>query len=133
MAKRGVGSRQNLTEAAVYILHLPLSSPTAVLGELIVHFDILRARRGIMLLWTARVLPEPGSLPDPEVEAMARSRDLTLFQLANEGEMEMVELLDMIETVTDSMGRLVVVKTLRARNNVVAALVVKYQAGLPGL
>ncbi|KAH8701043.1 O-methyltransferase family protein [Talaromyces proteolyticus] len=127
---RALGTRQTATDAAVYILHLPLSSPSAVLAELAAHLDVLRARSSIMLILTARLLPEPGSLADPEVEAMARSRGLVLLQLANEVEMEMAELLEMIDTVRDSMGKLVVTKRLCSRNNLVSALVVKYQPGL---
>jgi len=80
-----------------------------------------------MIILTTRLLPEPGNIPDPEIEAMARSRDLTLLQLVNEGEMEMVDLLEMIDTVRDSVGKLVVTNKLRSRKNLVVALFVKYQ------
>jgi hypothetical protein len=82
-----------------------------------------------MLLLTARVLPELGSLYDPDAEAKARSRDLALLQLTNEGEMEMEDLLETIGTVGDKMGKLAVTKKLCARNGLVVALVVKYQSG----
>jgi hypothetical protein len=81
---RVMGTRQTNPDAAVYILHLP-SSSRAILAELQVHLSVLRATSSIMLILTARLLPEAGSMPDPEIEAMARSRDLTLLQLANEG------------------------------------------------
>jgi hypothetical protein len=80
-----------------------------------------------MLILTPRLLPELGSLPNPEVEAVARARDLTLLQLANEREMELTELLDLIDRVQDGVGRLLVTKKLRRKNNLVAALVVKHQ------
>ncbi|KAB8228297.1 trypacidin cluster transcriptional coactivator tpcD [Aspergillus alliaceus] len=126
-----LGNRQTASDAAVYILHLPPSSPGAVHTELAVHRDVLCARHGIMLLLTARLLPKPGSLPHPEVEAMARSRDLALLQLTNEGEMEMVALLGIIDLVRDSVGRLVVTKRLCASNGLVVSLVVKYKPGWP--
>lgn len=122
-------------DAAVYILHLPsasaslLSAPVlagAILAELRVHLGVLHASRGVMLILTARLLPQPGSSADPEIEAMARSRDLTLRQLTNEGEMEMQELLEMIDSVRDSVGKLAVTSRLY-RENIVVALVVKYQ------
>ena len=122
-------------DAAVYILHLPSASASlssapvlagAILGELQVHLGVLHASRGVMLILTARLLPQPGSSADPEIEAMARSRDLTLRQLTNEGEMEMQELLEMIDTVRDSVGKLAVTSRLY-RENIVVALVVKYQ------
>ena len=127
---RAAGTRQPVADAAVYILHLPLaSSRSAVLALLQEHMSVLRANSGVMLLLTARLLPEPGSLSDhPGVEAVARARDLSMLQLANEGEMEMVELLDMIETVRDSLGKLVITDRLRSRDGLVVALVVKHQA-----
>ncbi|KAI9667455.1 MAG: hypothetical protein M1821_000271 [Bathelium mastoideum] len=133
---RAPGTRQNAVAAAVYILHLPSPSlpsphisspPSAILAELQAHLTILRAGPGTLLILTAHLLPEPGSISDPGFEAVARSRDLILRQLANEGEVEMIELLDMIGTVRDSLGGLVVTNKLRSHNNLVVALVVKYQ------
>ena len=136
VANRARGSRQTVTDAAVYILHLPsalalsLTPPvlaSAILCELQVHLGVLHTSRGVMLILTARLLPKPGSIADPEIEAMARSRDLTLRQLTNEGEIEMEELLEMIDTVRDSVGKLAVTSKLRSRDSLVIALVVKYQ------
>ncbi|KAM0795940.1 hypothetical protein BDR22DRAFT_812871 [Usnea florida] len=136
VTNRARGSRQTVTDAAVYILHLPLISAVSssapvlaneILCELQVHLGVLHASRGVMLILTARVLPRRGSIADPGIEAMARSRDLSLRQLTNEGEIEMEELLEMINTVRDSVGELTVINTLRSRDNLVAALVVKYQ------
>ncbi|KAG4034861.1 hypothetical protein MFRU_002g02110 [Monilinia fructicola] len=123
----GVGYPQTATDAAVYILHLP-EEPSATLAELKEHLNILRAGNAVMLILTASLLPEPGSIPDPETEATVRSRDLALLhlQLTTTGEMEMVELLRMIETVSDNSGKLVVINKLRSRNNIVVALAVKY-------
>ncbi|GFF40018.1 hypothetical protein IFM58399_05780 [Aspergillus lentulus] len=130
---RILGTRQTAAGAAVYILHLPFasSSPSAVMTELAVHLDVLRSRSGILLILTPRLLPQPGSLPDAEVEATARSRDLALWQMADEGEMEMLELLETIDTVRDSLGKLVVTSKLRSRNNLVVAVTVEYQRDLP--
>ena len=127
------GTRQTAAGAAVYILHLPFasSSPSAVMTELAVHLDVLRSRSGILLILTPRLLPQPGSLPDGEVEATARSRDLALWQMADEGETEMLELLETIDTVRDSLGKLVVTSKLRSRNNLVVAVTVEYQRDLP--
>lgn len=120
---RILGARQPITDAAVYILHFS----NAILAELRIHCSILCASSGIMLILTGSLLPEPGSMADPEIEATVRSRDLSLFQLTNKGEMEMAELLEMLDTVGDSVGRLVVTNKLYSRNNLVVALVVKYQ------
>ncbi|RAL68057.1 hypothetical protein DID88_008780 [Monilinia fructigena] len=123
----GVGCPQTATDAVVYILHPP-EEPSATLAEMKEHLNILRAGNAVMLILTASLLPEPGSIPDPETEATVRSRDLAWLhlQLTTTGEMEMVELLRMIETVSDNSGKLVVINKLRSRNNVVVALAVKY-------
>jgi hypothetical protein len=129
------GSVQTAADAAVYIMHLPYTEAatpsraiaSAILAELHAHLPVLRSSGGVMLILTPRLLPEPGSLPNPEVEAMARARDLTLLQLANAREMELTELLQLIERVQDGVGRLSVTKKLRRRNNLVAALLVNYQ------
>lgn len=133
---RSAGMPQHVKDAAVYILHLPTAGPRPSPGssaamltksELQSYLDLLRAGGGVMLVLTTRLLPELGSPCGPEVEAVARARDLCMRQLAGEGEMEMTEIIGMIETVRDSGGRLVVTSQLRAHNNLVVALVVKHQ------
>jgi hypothetical protein len=125
---RTPGARQLITDAAVYVLHLSDPHPEAdILCELQAHLGPLRIGNGVMIILTSRLLPEPGSLADPEVEAVARSRDLTMRQLLNYGEMEMTDLLGKISMVRDSMGQLVVAKELRSPSNIVVALVVRYQ------
>lgn len=135
---RSAGMPQHVKDAAVYILHLPSASPrpppaggsaaALIRSELQGYLDLLRNSGGVVLVLTARLLPEPGSLCGPEVEAVARARDLCMLQLAGEGEMEMAEVLGMIGTVRDSAGGLVVTSHLRSHNNLIVALVVKHQA-----
>ncbi|KAF2111970.1 hypothetical protein BDV96DRAFT_649336 [Lophiotrema nucula] len=127
---RAPGSPQPIANAAVYILHLP-SEDGAVVGELKVHLEPLRIGNGLLLVLTSRLLPAHGSCVDPDVEADVRSRDLTLSQLLDEGEMDMADLLDQISSVQDGDGRLVVAKQLRSRNGLVVALVVTYQRHSP--
>lgn len=103
------------------------SVPARIIAELRAHIGVLRASSCATLVLTARLLPEPGTV-DPDVEAIARLRDLSLFQLANEREMEMLELMDILNSVRDSMGRLVLVNKLRSRNNAMVAFKVQYQA-----
>jgi hypothetical protein len=141
---RSAGMPQHVKDAAVYILHLPTpaggprpgpgpgggggsSAATLIRGELQGYLALLRATGGIMLVLTGRLLPQPGSPCGPEVEAVARARDLVMRQLAGEGEMEMDEVVGMIEAVGDGGGRLAVTGQLRADNNLVVALVVKHQ------
>lgn len=132
---REPGTPQTISNAAVYILHVPpLSSnipsssmPAQIIGELRAHLHVLSANSSATLFLAARLLPELGNV-DPNVEAPARVRDLSLFQLANEREMEVSELVEIVNSVNDSGGRLIVASKLRSRNNVTVALSVKYQA-----
>ena len=132
--QRAPGTLQSFYGAAIYILRLPSPSPAApshslpprIIAELRAHIGVLRASNGATLVLTARLLPEPGTV-DPDVEATARLRDLTLLQLANEREVEMSQLIDMLNSVRDSMGRLVLVNKLRSRSNATVAFEVRYQ------
>lgn len=62
-----------------------------------------------------------------DTEASARLRDLSLLQLANERELDLSELMNMLNSVSDSMGRLVVVNKIKSRESVVVVLEVRYQ------
>jgi len=84
-----------------------------------------------MLVLVLRALPEPGTV-DPDVESMARLRDLSLMQLANERELELGELADMVNSAVDGVGRLFVVNKLRSRGCATVALGVKYQTFTDG-
>ncbi len=76
---RAAGTRKSIADAAVYILHPP-SSRSLVLEMLQEHMEMLRTNIGVILLFTDRLLPELGSLPDiPEVEAVARACDLSML------------------------------------------------------
>lgn len=119
------GMPQPVTGAAVYILHLPPAVELAR-AELFRCLAPLRASGGIVLALTARLLPEPGSLPDSQIETLARARDLTMLQLADVGEMEMTELRQIVEMVTDEAGQLVVANELRSHNGLILALALKY-------
>ena len=134
--ERVPGRQQTVKDAAVYILHLPMPSPgmssdsipASILAELRAHFGVLRANRNsVTLILAPRLLPEPGSV-DPDIEAIARTRDLSHLQLANEREMEIGELVEMVKGVHDSTGWLVVANSFRSRNSATMALSIKYQA-----
>jgi predicted nucleic acid-binding protein len=116
---------QPVTGAAVYILHLP-STREMARAELFRHLGPLRASGGIVLVLTTRLLPEPGSLPDPRVEAVARARDLSMLQLANDSEMEMTELIQIVESVADEVGKLVLANELRSYDGLILALALKH-------
>lgn len=133
--KRAYGARQTVKDAAVYILHLPAravrmpSHPLSsrILAELQSHLDVLSANsESTMLVLAPRVLPEPGFI-DSNVEATARAHDLARSQLANEREMDMGELMDIVNSVHDSKGWLVVVNKFRSRNSATVLLSIRYQ------
>ena len=124
---------QVVKDAAVYILRLttpfpPL--PAQILAELSAHVGILRANASATLILAPPLLPEPGTV-GPTVEAMARLRDLSRLQLTNESGLELGELIEMVNGVHDSRGRLVVANKLRSRSGATVALGVKYEACTP--
>ncbi|KFZ03028.1 hypothetical protein V502_11292 [Pseudogymnoascus sp. VKM F-4520 (FW-2644)] len=135
------GTPQTVRDAAVYILYKPPSSsrlfssqPGAAPGcfrtwittELKAHIGVLSAGDGTLIISTGPVLPEPGTV-NAEIEAVARLRDLSSFQLFNEHEIEMLELVELVNSVGDGSGKLVVVNQLRSRKKVIVALCVKYR------
>ncbi|KAK1751364.1 hypothetical protein QBC47DRAFT_417289 [Echria macrotheca] len=138
--RRVAGQAQSMRNASVYVLHLgsPSASPTESLASIIrrltaelrAHLAVLRDNRAATLVVAMRLLPEAGSV-DIGVEAAARMRDLVLLQLVNERDFEVGELVDLIQGVGDRNGRLMVVNRVRARDNTIIALGVKFQAGLP--
>lgn len=133
--KRTQATPQNVEGAAVYVLRLPSPSPTApprslppqITAELKAHLGVLRASSTSRLILTARLLPETG-IVDADVAAMARLRDLSLLQLANDHELEMLEFMNMLNGVGDGVGRLILVNKLCAWNNATVGFEVRYQA-----
>ncbi|KAI1325708.1 hypothetical protein F5Y16DRAFT_377296 [Xylariaceae sp. FL0255] len=121
------GSYQMALGAAMYIVHLHNATRPTIHAELSAHVDVLRSNNAVMLILTPRLLPQPNSGANSKIEALARARDLTLLQLSDEGEMELSDLLEIISSVQDRKGKLVVVRELHSQYNTVDALVVKYQ------
>lgn len=136
------GMPQPVTDADVYILHLREALPSAppsstssrprdhptIRSQLHEYLAILRDSSRIVLVLASHFLPEPNSLDNPELEAVARSRDLTLLQLGKESEMEITDLQNMVEGIGDRAGKLVIASWLRSHSGLVLALAVKYQA-----
>ena len=126
------GAPQDVHDASVYILHLPapsLSNPSTSLvsqitAELRAHFNILRVNSGAKLVLLTRLLPEPGTV-DADVEAFARAHDLCLHQMANNWALDTPRLLEILDSVRDSVGRLVVVSKHFSRRHLTAALAVQ--------
>lgn len=133
--RRMPAALQTVKDAAVYILRLTtpsLSLRAQILAELNAHLGVLRANALATLILAPPLLPEAGTV-EPDVEAMARSRDLSRLQLTNECELEVGELNEMVNSVCDSRGRLIVVSKLRSRLGATVAVGVKYEPTLVGL
>ncbi|RMD39344.1 hypothetical protein DV735_g5783, partial [Chaetothyriales sp. CBS 134920] len=131
---RNPGAPQPVHNAAVYILRAPPTSlelpSRAVLAqissELKAHVAVLRANSSATLVLTAHLLPEFGAV-DPDVEAGARLRDLSLAQLANDREIEVFEVMETISGVRDDKGHLVLVNKLCFHNTATIAFEIQYQ------
>jgi hypothetical protein len=135
LQQRTPSAPQSVKNAAVYILRLPSPSPSLpsssitsrAASELSAHLDVLRANPGSRLMLTALVLPAPGTV-DPDTEAAARLRDLSLMQLANGRQVERAELVDVLKRVRDSSGGLVLTNEIRSPSSPLVAFEVRYQA-----
>ncbi|KAF2691146.1 hypothetical protein K458DRAFT_382721 [Lentithecium fluviatile CBS 122367] len=128
--QRAQGTPQTITDAAVYLLRLSTSvcTPvrTRIVSELRAHLGVLQANRAALLILTSPLLPEPGAVP-PHVERLARLRDLSLLQLVGAGNLTLQELVDLVDSIHDGNGGLVVVKKLHAPNSAVVGLGIRYQ------
>lgn len=117
--KRHPASPQPIEDAAVYILHLPSTSPTSTsssspsstsssadtVAELRTHLPILRANpRSRILLITPRIFSESGREAYSADAAAASVRDLTLLQLCNDHSPGGVELAELVRRVGSSAG-----------------------------
>jgi hypothetical protein len=126
---------QSVQGAAAYILRMPSPSPSLPLSsitaratsELSAHLDVLRAHPASRLLLTTLVLPAPGTV-DLDTEAAVRLHDLSLLQLANGRQVEMVEVMDMLNSVRASSGGLVLTNEIRSPSSPFVAFEVRYQA-----
>ncbi|KFA54265.1 hypothetical protein S40293_07808 [Stachybotrys chartarum IBT 40293] len=125
------GTIQAITDAAVYIIHLPIISPLTsselvharITAELRAHMAVLSAnRRSVLLLVPGPLLRSDASGQD----VVSQLRDLCHWQLANEREMDTAELLSLVTGVSDSIGHLVVVGQLSS-SHTTTALIVRYQ------
>lgn len=132
--QRTVGTAQTVRDAVVYILHLsPSASGPAgpakerIQAELRQLVDVLRNNSSATLILTSGLLPELGTVC-PKAEARARSRDLTLFQLTNQTEIEMAEMMAILNGMGDNMGRLVLANKHCSSTRGTVALETRYQA-----
>ncbi|KAL2192222.1 hypothetical protein P885DRAFT_82414 [Corynascus similis CBS 632.67] len=143
--EREPGTHQPITDAAVYLVHLPTLVPvpvaaaaaaslgTGLIKELRAHLEVLRADPAALLVLLPHfVLPDLSGGAEKEdlqeEELQARVRDLSLLQLTNEKGMELSELLKLVASVGDSAGHLVIVGRVRGPLSGALAIEVRYQA-----
>ncbi|KAF7526525.1 hypothetical protein G7054_g10718 [Neopestalotiopsis clavispora] len=133
VSRRAVGSPQPISEAALYILDLSISSLNLgqpkehVSAELRAHLDILRLNRNSALVLISFILPETrtGSL---EEETMTSLRELCMLQLHNQQLLSFKELSELIHNTNDRMGHLSVVREAFSGTRDAVALEIHYQA-----
>lgn len=134
LQKRFLTATQTVEGAAVYILHLPKlqpyqsisALPPHIKGYLLAHLGVLRASPTSRIILLIRPFAEHDA--DPDIATMARLRDLSLSQLTNEYEVDMWEVVDMLATICDAIGRFVLVNKLRAHNGATVAFEIQYKA-----
>lgn len=145
---RPCGSQQNVLNGSVYVLSFPAASPLLpsrelcyrVAAELQSHLAILANSQAVLflvirgvgrqVLHVAEGNPSawPSSDENPDMESLARIRDLSLWQLADDREIELCDLFDLVSQVQDSLGSLAVVNRLSAQRGSTVALEIRYQA-----
>lgn len=134
---RTPGAPQIVQGAAVYLYHVPPPSTTRTIdqvlaeldAELRAHYPVLRATPSTTLLVVMHLLPDPGVLSG-HVEANLRTLDILLHQLTNQRLLEEQDILDALDRIRDSTGRLVLVKKSIDRHRPVTVLEVKAESFL---
>ncbi|EOA85723.1 uncharacterized protein SETTUDRAFT_111323, partial [Exserohilum turcica Et28A] len=134
MCQRAHGAPQTITDAALYLVRVPANIPgpirPRIAAELRAHLPVLQAQRGALLILTSPLLPEPGTV-SRQTELLARVRDLARLQLVGSGLLTLQELVELVGSIHDAHGGLVVVKQLHAPNSAFVGLGLRYQPLLP--
>jgi hypothetical protein len=130
------GSPQPIQDAAVYIINLPLPEPgmpstplaTQIHAEMMAHFNTLRTNRSATMVLIVPAMSECGT-ENTKTPALAEIREFSLLQLANDREVRTPGIIDLLNKMNDSEGRLALVnRVTSAERNGIAALEVRYQA-----
>lgn len=133
---RAPASAQTVKDAAVYILNLPsLSSVVSgdtlrnqILAELRIHAEILRVNTSATLILLPDLVSDNTGTDYRDYKATAYLYDLSLWQMTNGWGLDLPELTDLVKSMQDGIGRLVVSDKLCLRNGATVALYVKYQS-----
>lgn len=138
---RPCGTGQAVLNGAMYVLLFPASSPllprselySRILAELQLHSTILATSetRLIIIVRNVRQIPaEETCLTKDmslELESRARLRDLSRWQLDNDRDMDINELLQIVDQVWDNMGGLKVVDRKASHDGSAISLELQYQ------
>ena len=140
---RSWATPQTVRDAAVYALRVPYDFPTIfaqtrparLRAELEAHLGVLRDNGAARLILTASVLPQSDAANDMESDVNAAKGlvfDMTLLQLANDRELEVADLSELVRSVGDGNGHLVLegkLQTYSASRD--QAFEIRYQSGMP--
>lgn len=138
---RPCGTGQTVLNGAMYVLLFPASSPllprpelcSRILAELQLHSTILassQARLVLIVRNVRQIPPEETCLTKDmnlELESRARLRDLSRWQLDNDRDMDMNELLELVDQIWDSMGGLKVVDRKSSQDGSAVSLELQYE------
>ncbi|EMD88357.1 hypothetical protein COCHEDRAFT_1109665, partial [Bipolaris maydis C5] len=134
LCQRAHGTPQTVADAALYLMRVPAAVPGSIRphieAELRAHLPALQAQRSAILILTCPLLPEPGAV-SRQTELLARLRDLARLQLVGSGLLTIQELVELVGSIHDAHGGLVIVKQLHAPNSAVVGFAVRYQPLLP--
>lgn len=134
VCQRVHGTRQTIKDAAVYLVRLSTSAimpvRSHIVSELQAHLGVLEANRTALLILTSPILPESGTVP-PHTEHLARLRDLSILQLVGNGNLTLQELIELVDSIHDGDGGLVVVKKLHAPHSAFVGLGIRYHTTIP--
>lgn len=135
------GTGQTVLNGAMYLLLFPATSPllprpelcSRILAELQLHLAILANSQARLILIVRNIRQIPAEETcltkdmNLELEARARLRDLSRWQLDNDRDMDINELLQLIDQVWDSMGSLKVVDLKSSQDGSAVSLELQYQ------
>lgn len=135
------GTGQTVLNGAMYLLLFPATSPllprpdlcSRILAELQIHLPILASSQARLILVVRNIRQIPAEETcltkemNLELEARARLRDLSRWQLDNDRDMDMNELLQVVDQVWDSIGSLKLVDLKSSRDGSAVSLELQYQ------
>lgn len=138
---RPCGTSQTMFTGAAYVLLFPATSPllprpelcSRIVAELQMHATILANSQAklILIVRNVRQIPAEETCQTKEMnlelESRARLRDLSRWQLENDRDIEMNELLQLVDQVWDNVGGLKVIDRKSSQDGSAVSLELQYQ------